>query len=92
MQVMISVAAKVTKASMKEKAMAMIKVPHRLHEQMLWHKRSHPTHPTLSLEVSVSTSKYEHVGAPIPPAKRRRTTTLRTLADTGCQASCMGPT
>ena len=35
MQVMTAVAAKVTKASMKEKAMAMIKVPHMLHEQLL---------------------------------------------------------
>ena len=91
MQVMTAVAAKVTKASMKEKAMAMIKVPHMLHEQLLWHKRLPPAHPTLSLEVSVSTSGYEHVGAPTPPATRRRTTTLKTLADTGRQACCMGP-
>ena len=33
----------------------------------------------------------EHVGAPTPPATRRRTTTLKTLAYTGCQACCMGP-
>ena len=35
-------------------------------------------HPTLNLEVSVSTSRYEHVGAPKPPATRRKTTTLKT--------------
>ena len=47
MQVMNAVAVKVTKASMKEKAMAMIKVPNMLHEQLLWHKRSPPAHPRM---------------------------------------------
>ena len=91
MSVMTAVAAKVTKARVKDKAMAAIKVPHMLYDQLLWHKKSPPAHPTLNLEVSVSTSGYEHVGAPTPPATRRRTTTLKTLADTGCQACCMGP-
>ena len=90
MQVMTAVAAKVTKVSMKEKAMAMIKVPHMLYEELLWHKRSPPAHPNLNLEVSVSTSGYEHVGAPTPPATRRRTISLKTIADTGCHAYCMG--
>ena len=81
MQVIAVVAAKVTKARMKKTPMAMIKVPHMLHEQLSWHKRSPPAHPTLSLEVRVSTSEYEHVGAPTPPATRRRTTTLKAIAD-----------
>ena len=76
MSVMTAVAAKVTKVSRKEKLMAIIKVQHMLYEQLLWHKRSPPAHPTLNLEVSVSTSGYEHLGAPTPPATRRRTTTL----------------
>ena len=46
MSVMTAVAAKVTKASMKEKAIAMIKVPHMLYDQLLWHKKSPPAHPT----------------------------------------------
>ena len=91
MSVMTAVAAKVTKAMMKEKAIAGIEVPHMLYDQLLWHKKLPPAHPTLNLEVSVSTSGYEHFGAPTPPATRRRTTTLKTLADTGCQACCMGP-
>ena len=45
---MTVVAAKVTKASMKEKVKTMIVVPHMLHDP--------PAHPTLSLEASVSTS------------------------------------
>ena len=77
MSVMTAVAAKVTKASMKEKAIAMIKVPHMLYDQLLWHKKSPPAHPKLNLDVSVSTSGYEHVGAPTPSATRRRTTTLK---------------
>ena len=80
-QVRSAMAAKVTKA---------IKVPQMLHKQLLWYKRSPPAHPTLSLEASVSTSGYEHIVAQTPPATRRRNTTLKTLADTGCQACCMG--
>ena len=40
MSVITAVAAKVTKASVKKKAMAMIKVPHMLYDQLLWHKKS----------------------------------------------------
>ena len=57
MLVMTVVAPKVTKARMKEKAMAGIKVPHMLYYQLLWHKKSHPVapaHPTIILEVSES--------------------------------------
>ena len=36
---MNAVAAKVTKASMMEKVKTMIKVPHMLHEQLLWHPK-----------------------------------------------------
>ena len=36
---MTAVAAKVMKASLKEKARAMIEVPHTLYEQLLWHKK-----------------------------------------------------
>ena len=88
---MTAVAAKVNKASMMEKVKTMIKVPHMLHEQLLWHKRLPPANPTLSLEASVLTSGYEHIRAQTPPATRRRTTTLKSLADKGSQACCMGP-
>ena len=83
---MTAVAAKVTKARMKEKAKAMIKTP-----TCYMSSYYGTAHPTLSLVVSVSISGYEHVGAPTPPATRRRTTTLKFLADTGCHACCMGP-
>ena len=73
------------------KANTRVKVPHMLYEQLQWLKRSPPAHPTLNMETSVSTTGYEAVGTKPPPATRRRTTTLRSLADTGCQACCMGP-
>ena len=72
MSVMTAVAAKVTKVSRKEKLMAIIKVQHMLYEQLLWHKRSPPAHPILSLEVSVSTSGYEHVGESTPPSSHKK--------------------
>ena len=49
MSVMTTVAAKVTKANIKEKEMAAIKVPHMLYEQLLWHLRSPTAHPTLNV-------------------------------------------
>ena len=36
-QVVTAVAAKVNKASMMNKVKTMIKVPHMLHQQLLWH-------------------------------------------------------
>ena len=73
------------------KANSSIKVPHMLYDQLKWVKQSPPSHPVLKLEASVSTTGYHQVGARPPPATRRRTATFKTLADTGCQACCMGP-
>ena len=91
LQVMTAVAAKVKEVNMMKKMKTMIKVPHMPHEQLLWHKRLPPSHPTLNMETSLSTFGYEHIGAKPPPATRRRTTTLKSLADTGFQACFMGP-
>ena len=66
------------------------KVPHMLYEQLKWVIKSPPTHPTCSLSVSVSSSGYKANGLKPPSAYKRRDTELSALADTGCQAVCMG--
>ena len=66
------------------------KVPHMLYEQLKWVVKSPPKHPTCSLSVSVSSSGYKANGLRPPSAYKRRDTELSALADTGCQAVCMG--
>ena len=46
----------------------------------------------IMLEVTVSAKSYIENGCVPPPATRRRNTDMKSLADTGCQACCMGPT
>ena len=46
----------------------------------------------IMLEVTVSAKSYTENGLIPPPATRRRDTDMRCMADTGCQACCMGPT
>ena len=67
-------------------------VPHMLYEQVKWMKKPPPGHPMIMLEVTVSAKSYSETGFTPPPATRRRDTDLLCLADTGCQACCMGPT
>ena len=68
------------------------KVPHMLYEQLQWVKKAPPRHPTCSLSVSVSVKGYHDNNYKPPPATRRCNTDMLFLADTGCQACCMGPT
>ena len=67
-----------------------ITVPHMLFEHLKWIKQQPPSHPMLPVELSVATDGYKEVGAIVPPATRRRTADIRALADTGCQACCIG--
>ena len=68
-----------------------IKVPHMLYEQLQWVQRSPPGHPTCVLSLTVSTKGYNDNGFRPPPATRRRNADMTCMADTGCQACCMGP-
>ena len=49
-------------------------------------------HPSVRVEASLSTSGYKAAGLTIPSATRRRTADFIAMADTGCQACCMGIT
>ena len=86
---MMSIAAALNKVT---NSAGVIKVPHMLYEQLQWVKKSPPGHPMLTLSVTVSTKGYKDNGYKPPPATRRRNTDMSCLADTGCQACCMGPT
>ena len=68
-----------------------VRIPHMLYEQLQWIKQSPPRHPTCSLSVTVSVKGYQENNFTPPPATRRRDTDMKVLADTGCQACCMGP-
>ena len=68
------------------------KVPHMLYDQLKWVKQNPPRHPTINLSVTVSVCGYQENGYRPPPATRRRDTDMCCLADTGCQACCMGLT
>ena len=83
MYVMAEVATTAAKAS-------KVKVPHMLYDQLQGIKRSPPSYPMLTVEVSVATDGYKEVGAMVPLATRRRSTDMKALADTGCQACCIG--
>ena len=84
LQVMSSVTREVRKAS-------QIKVPHLLYEQLRWVQRLPPSHPTLTVEATVSVQGYNQNGFKPPAATKRRSADLITLPDTGCQACCLGP-
>ena len=66
-------------------------VPHMLYEQIRWCKQAPPSHPLCLLEVMVSARSYTENGFKPPPATKRRNADISCLADTGCQACCMGP-
>ena len=68
-----------------------VKVPHMLHEQLKWARRAPPDHPMCTVTVAVSAPGYRDNGFQPPPVTRRRQTSMLALADTGCQACCMGP-
>ena len=69
-----------------------VKVPHMLYDQLKWAKQAPQKHPTCSLTITVSVRGYQNNGYKPPPVTRRRQTNMSVLADTGCQACCMGPT
>ena len=67
-----------------------VKVPHMLFEQLEWVIRNPPPQPYLSLKVRVDTRAYRDQNFTPPSAFKHRTADMSALADTGCQAVCMG--
>ena len=77
--------------SRQVKKVGRTKVPHMLYDQLKWVKQAPPRHPTCTLAVAVSTKGYQENNFKPPPVTRRREADMLALADTGCQACCMGP-
>ena len=67
-----------------------VKIPHMVYVEDKWVCSSPSTHPTVVVEVSVAADGYYEAGCKPPPATKRRTADMEGLADTGCQACCMG--
>ena len=80
------------KVDKEVKSMGKQKVPHMLFEQLQWLTKSPPRQPTCNLSVSISNSGYRANGFKQPSAHKRRDAQLTAVADTGCQAVCMGRT
>ena len=68
-----------------------MKVPHMLHEQLEWVIKHPPPQPCLRLTVSIDTRSYRDNNVKPPSALKHRSADMTALADTGCQAVCMGP-
>ena len=68
-----------------------MRVPHMLHEQLEWVVKHLPPQPCLQLTVSIDTQSYRDNNVKPPSALKHRTADMSALADTGCQAVCMGP-
>ena len=66
------------------------KVPHMVHSNGAWVECSPPSHPKLNVTLSVAVDGYKRISKQAPPATRRRTAEVNALADSGCQACCMG--
>ena len=70
--------------------MNKVKVPHMLYDELNWIISQPPPQPYIKLQVRIDTKAYQHHNFRPPSAYRHRSTELPVLADTGCQASCMG--
>ena len=66
------------------------KVQHMLYGQLRWIKKNPPSHPLINLSVILSVNGCQENDFKPPQATRRRATDMSCLADTGCQACCMG--
>ena len=68
-----------------------LKVPHMLHDQLRWTLSHPPPQPFIKLQVRVDTKAYKYHNFKPPSSYRHRSAEMPVLADSGCQASCMGP-
>ena len=68
-----------------------LKVPHMLYEEVKWTIAHPPLQPYIKLQIRVDTKAFRDHNLKPPSAYRHRSTDIPVLADTGCQACCMGP-
>ena len=66
------------------------KVLHMIHTKRTWVECPPPIYPKINVTLSVAVDGYKRISKQAPPATRRRTAEAQALADSGCQACCMG--
>ena len=67
------------------------KMPHMLYQQLEWVTRHPPAQPLIKLAVNIDTEAYHQNKLKPPSAYKHREADLVALADSGCQATVMGP-
>ena len=81
-----------SKVSKEIQQVNKVKIPHLLHNQLeQWIVSKPKTPPNLRLSVRVDTQSYRDLSIRPPSAFKHRVADLLALADTGCQATCIGP-
>ena len=81
----------IAKVSREVDSVNKMKVPHMLHEQLEWVIKHPPPQPCLRLSVNIDTKSYRDNKVKPPSAFKHRSAEMMALADTGCQAVCIGP-
>ena len=62
-----------------------------LYDELKWATSHPPPQPFIKLQVRVDTKAFKNHNLKPPSAYRHRSTEMPVLADSGCQACCMGP-
>ena len=77
--------------SKQVQSMSKLTVPHMLYDELKWINSQPPAPPYIKLQVRVDTKAFLDNNFKPPSAYRHRMSEMSVLADTGCQACCMGP-
>ena len=79
------------KVSKQLKPANKVKIPHMLYDRLKWAVAKPQRPPNLTVSVQVDTQSYRDHGIQPPSAYKHRVADILALADTGCQAVCIGP-
>ena len=81
----------VGKISREMQKINKVKIPHMLYDQLQWIISRPKSPPNLRVSVRVDTQSYRDQSIRPPSAFKHRVADMLALADTGCQATCIGP-
>ena len=79
------------KVSKEVQQINKVKIPHMLYEQLRWIVSRPQPPPDTRVSVRVDTQSYRDQNIRPPSAFKHRVADFVALADTGCQAVCIGP-
>ena len=81
-----------TKVSKEVQQLNKVRIPHMLYDQIRWAVSRPKPPPNVKLSVRVDAQSYRDQSIRPPSAFKHRVADILALADTGCQAVCIGPT